>query len=83
MELKIYCLKDTLTEFMQPYYQANEHVAVRNFKIAMNSPESEIAKIAENIELYELGTFDTVKGTIESNIRYICRGLDVKKVEVK
>lgn len=80
MELKIYCIKDTLTEFMQPYYQANEHVAMRNFKIAMNDPASELKKIAENIELWELGTFDTVTGIIKSDLKYICKGLDVKKV---
>ena len=83
MKLGIYCLKDTLTEFMQPYYQANEHVAIRNFKITMNHPDSDVAKIAENIELYQLGWFDTVTGEVTSEIKYICKGIDVKEAKIK
>lgn len=80
MKIEIYAMKDTLVGYMQPFYQANKHVAMRNFKITVNHPESNLKDIAHNIELYKIGTFDDQTGEITNDIEYICKGIDVLEV---
>lgn len=79
MRLEIYAIRDTMVGFMTPFYQANEQVALRNFKIRINNPTSELKAIAENLELYKLGTFDDQSGEISPLKRsvFMAKGNDV------
>lgn len=81
MIYKVYAYKDTMTEFMAPILANNEHVARRNFKVIINQPGSELGMIAENIELWQVGEYDTTTGRIKGDLKYICKGYDVKEVE--
>lgn len=80
MKINAYSIKDTKIGFALPFYQQNDHVAVRSFTRAVNDPASEYSKIAEDIELWKVGEYDTETGILTSDVAYICKGLDVKKL---
>lgn len=80
MLLKIYAIKDTKVGFMQPFVQVNDAVAVREFGNLINSGSSVVSQNFEDMELYCLGSYSQDTGTIESDVQYILKGVDVKKV---
>lgn len=65
-QIKIVCIRDrALGSFGQPYFQANLDVAIRNYKIAINDKSnSALYPIREDLELWELGTYDDNNGDI-------------------
>ena len=80
MKLKIYSIKDTKIGYMQPFYQNNEAVAVRNFSNAINSPQlNNINQNLEDMELWKLGAFDDQTGEITSEIKFVIKAIDLKK----
>lgn len=76
----MYAYKDTMTEFMAPILANNDMVARRNFKVVINAPGSELGMIAENMELWKIGSYDTTTGKVKGELKYICKGMDVKEV---
>lgn len=81
MEMKIFCIKDTKVGFMQPFIQPNEVVAAREFGNLINNGSSVVSVNYQDMELYCLGTFNQVNGTIDSKEpSLICCGSDVKRV---
>lgn len=66
--IKIVCVRDrALGRFGQPYFQANLDVAIRNYKIAINDPQnSALYPIREDLELWELGTYEDNNGDINT-----------------
>lgn len=68
-QIKIVCVRDrALGSFGQPYFQANVDVAIRGYKIAINDPNnSALYPIREDLELWELGTYDDNNGDINTN----------------
>lgn len=81
MDYKIFCIKDTMVGFMQPFIQVNEAVAVREFSNIVNSVGSSIvSQNYKDMELYCLGTFNQDTGIIEPDVTFVIKGSDVKKV---
>lgn len=80
MKFKIYSIKDTKVGFMQPFYQANQAVAIRAFNNAVNAKEiNNINQNADDMELWELGEFDDQTGEIKSEVKYIVKANDLIK----
>ena len=80
MTLKIYAIKDTKVGFMQPFYQANNAVAIRSFTNAVNSDQTNnINQNMDDMELWLLGEFNDDTGEIKSEITFLCKAIDVKK----
>ena len=80
MKLKIYSIKDTKVAYMQPFYQNNEAVAVRNLANAVNSSQlNNINQNLEDMELWQLGEFDDQTGEITSEIKFVVKAIDLKK----
>ena len=65
---------------MQPFYQANNAVAIRAFTNAVNDEKvNNINQNADDMELWLLGTFNDETGVIESNVQFLCKANDVKR----
>lgn len=80
MTLKIYAIKDTKVGFMQPFYQANNAVAIRSFTNAVNAEQTNnINQNLDDMELWHLGEFNDDTGEIKSDIQYLCKANDVKR----
>ena len=79
MVTNIYAFRDTKIGFMQPFLQQNEAVALRTLKIAVNDENSQIRAMAEDIQLYYLGTFDDESGEIKPEMKFIANAIDKKK----
>lgn len=80
MNLKVYAIKDTKVGFMQPFCQVNDSVAVREFGNLINTGSSVVSQNYEDMELYSLGSYSQETGVIESDVQYLVKGVDVKKV---
>lgn len=80
MTLKMYAVKDTVQgEMMNPFLLRNAEEARRTFAQAINSGrDNNICIYYKDMQLYELGEYNTTTGEILSNVEYICSGLDVK-----
>lgn len=81
MKLGVYALKDVKVGFWKPFTQPNDAVAQREFDNLVNaSNDSFIVQNYEDLELYKLGEFDDETGVLKSKVRYMLKGVDVKKV---
>lgn len=80
MKLKMYAVKDTVQgELMNPFLLRNKEEAKRTFEQAVNSGrDNNVCIYYKDMQLYELGEYDTTTGVINSNVDYVCSGLDVK-----
>ena len=79
MKLNIYSVKDTVVgEMGNPFYLNNDEMAKRSFKNAANQEGSQIALNINDMQLYRLGTLNTVTGEIESNVEFIMNGTEAK-----
>lgn len=79
----IYCIKDTKVGFMNPFVQPNDAVAVREFANLVNSNGSSVVSVNyQDMELYKLGSYSQDTGVIESDVEYLVKGVDVKRVDV-
>ena len=80
MKTNIYAFKDTKIGFMQPFLQQNEAVAIRTLKMAVNDEHSQIRNMAEDIQMYQLGTYDDDTGEIVPEVKFIANAIDHKEV---
>lgn len=79
----IFCIKDTKVGFMNPFVEPNDAVAVREFGNLVNSNGSSVVSANyQDMELYRLGSFSHDTGVIESEVVYLVKGADVKRVEL-
>ena len=79
MKLNIYSVKDTVVgEMGNPFYLNNDEMAKRSFKNAANQEGSQIALNINDMQLYRLGTLNTVTGEIESNVEFVMNGTEAK-----
>lgn len=62
----IYSIYDVaMTTYTQPFFQANDEVAKRSFKLAINDPRSEnLYPIRNDLELWRVGYFDDRTGYV-------------------
>lgn len=83
MKLKMYAVKDTVQgEMMNPFLLRNKEEAKRTFGVAINSgKDNNICIYYKDMQLYELGEYDTTTGEIKPEVEYVCSGLDVKTEE--
>lgn len=79
----MYAVKDTVQgELMNPFLLRNKEEAKRSFAQAINSKtDSNIVNYYKDMQLFELGEYDTTTGYILSNVEFVCSGLDVKEGE--
>lgn len=79
MILPIYSLRDKVADIFQSCsLDTNDFVAKRNFSFAVNNSPELLFK-SKDLELYRVGSFDTVKGCVtrEDPIVLVCRGDEV------
>lgn len=83
MKLKMYAVKDTVQgEVMNPFLLRNKEEAKRAFSQAVNSKnDSNITNYYKDMQLFELGEYDTTTGAIASNVEYVCSGINVREGE--
>lgn len=69
MQLGIYSMFDRVSQsFSEPFVAVNEQTAVRRFQFTMkNAP-----MVAQDMQLYKLGTMDTDKGIVEVLNEFVC-----------
>lgn len=77
MNYGIYAIKDVKVGFMQPFIQVNDAVAVREFRNIVNTHSSMVSANHTDMELYKLGTYNQDTGSIESNVSFLIKGVDV------
>lgn len=80
MKLKLYAIKDTVQgEMMNPFLLRNQEEAKRTFAQAVNSGrDNNICIYYKDMQLFELGEYDSITGEINSKVEYVCAGQDVK-----
>lgn len=83
--LQIYCIKDTKSGFMNPFYLQNDEIALRSFKKAANEPTpNAVNDFPEDKELWHLGTFEETTGQITgAGPKFLARAVDciIKRVD--
>jgi len=63
----------------RPFAVHHPRQAVRSFGDECNNPESEIAKHAEDYEIWQIGHFADSTGLIESDLLRLARASDLRK----
>lgn len=58
----IYAIKDEKVGFLQLMQDNNDYTAIRNFKFAINRPESLYSANKSDFKLYKFGNFDSDTG---------------------
>ena len=76
--LKIYCIKDVKSGYMNPFYLQNDDIAIRSFKKAANeTQQNAVNDFPEDKELWYLGTFDSDTGIITGDMpKFLSRAID-------
>lgn len=64
IKMKLYAIKDKMGEFNTPFASLNNATATRSFGEACNNPQSNIYKIARDMELYLLADYELETGKI-------------------
>lgn len=69
--------------FLQLQVHQNEPVAMRQFALLIEDDTTLMHKFPEDFDLYEVGTYDSVSGSIEPNAvpELIITGVDIKDGE--
>lgn len=86
MILNIYSVKDSAVGRYSstPFMLENDEVAKRTFSTAINSgTQSQVAIYYKDMQLWRLGEFDDKTGEINSDVEFICSGVDVKEIATK
>ncbi|ALS03503.1 VP5 [Gokushovirus WZ-2015a] len=84
MILNIYAIRDTKSGYMNPTFELNDAVAMRNFQYACQQTDSMLFACASDFELYQIGWYNTETGSIEDGIphRFLCSGTDAVMAEL-
>lgn len=66
MIIKMYCMKDKKTGFLQPHLDSNHKAAKRAFQLGLATAKGDsiMGFCPEDFELYYLGEFDNESGII-------------------
>jgi hypothetical protein len=65
MIYEIYAIRDTKANaYLKPLFVPNEAMVTRSIKNILDDPDHDLAKNPEDYQLYHLGTYDDVLGTI-------------------
>lgn len=79
MKMEIFAIKDKKVAFMSLFTQANEEIAKRNFKNTVNNTEMKLDPA--DFELWKLGTYDDLTGSIEPESEFIISAAEVIRTE--
>jgi len=85
-EVNCYCVLDRKAKvYNTPYFMMNDLVAIRQFTVIANDPESMISKFPEDYILFRVGKFDMLTGKITPAevIEEVTQGLKVKREVIK
>lgn len=84
MILNVYAIRDTKSGYMNPTFELNDAVAMRNFSFACQQTDSLLFACASDFELYQIGRFDTETGIIQDDLphRFLCSGTDALMTEL-
>lgn len=82
MVLKLFCIRDSKGEFYDRIFQ--QHTigeAERTFYSLANDPKTQIGQYPEDYDLYYLGDFDNITGTITamSSPQHILKAINIPK----
>lgn len=81
MIVNVYSIKDTKATFWKPHVQLNDLVARREFDNMINSGANDFYSVNyADLELWQIGTYDDVTGALTPELKFVCSGVDVKKV---
>lgn len=82
MNMNIYAIKDTKTQYKNVMILQNDAVAKRTFKMLANDRNSEIYMYADDMELWKLGTWDNITGQITGTApEFMQKAIDVRENE--
>ena len=82
MIYNVYSMRDEFAGFIQPTFELNDNIAMRNFKFAINRPDTIIYANPKHFDLYMIGTFNTETGELKKiEPKIVCTGLSVKENE--
>ena len=81
MKTIMYAFRDTKIGFMQPFLQQNEAVAMRTLKMAVNDENSQIRAMADDIQLYQIGTYDDETGEVKADLKFVANAIDHKEMK--
>lgn len=81
MKTIMYAFRDTKIGFMQPFLQQNEAVALRTLKMAVNDENSQIRAMADDIQLYQIGTYDDETGEVKADLKFVANAIDKKEMK--
>lgn len=77
MKMNVYAVKDVLVGFSQPFFVANDSVAVRMFANSARAKEPNSVNIyPEHKELWKIATYDDQTGEIVNDIVFIAKAID-------
>lgn len=81
MKYQVYAVKDTVQgELMNPFLLRNDEEAKRTFAQAVNTPgQHNIFVYYKDMQLFNLGEYESTTGEIKPNVKYVCSGLDVRE----
>lgn len=66
MKLTLFTIFDSKAEaYLQPYFSLNTGTGTRAFESAVQDPTTEFARHPADYTLFEIGTFDQAKGTVD------------------
>lgn len=80
MTLGVFSIKDTKSEFWKPFTHHNEHTALRELSLMVNSEQNPVADSPADYELWLIGQFDTATGVIVPDLKFIAGAASLKKV---
>lgn len=79
---KVFAVYDLKAEFfMQPYFSESVGGAVRAFGDAANDKNSPLSKHPSDYQLFEIGSFDNVKGVMTALVPASLKGAGVDFVD--
>ena len=68
MKYPLFSIRDNKVGFQLPFCDQNEQAAIRGFAFAINGNDGMMNFSPADYDLYNIGVFDTEKGTIETDI---------------
>ncbi|UPW40916.1 hypothetical protein [Sigmofec virus UA08Rod_6120] len=75
--LDLYALKDVLVGFQNPFVSLNRQTALRQLSLTVNAKDpNPIQATVQDVELWQIGTYDETTGTLVPKLEFVCRALD-------
>lgn len=75
--LDLYALKDVLVGFQNPFVSPNRQTALRQLSLTVNAKDpNPIQATISDIELWQVGSYDSETGSVVPKLEFVCRALD-------